>query len=59
MSHPGRQYDPEGNVNQWWSDSSISEYKNRQECFVTQYSMYEKFGRSVSLLYQPNIYIAL
>ena len=45
----GRQYDKEGRKRQWWSDKSIQNYKNRQDCFVEQYSEYEMFGIPVRI----------
>ena len=36
----GRMFDKNGNLRQWWSNETISEYVNRTECFVDQYSQY-------------------
>lgn len=37
----GRQYDKEGNLIQWWTNSSIVSFKERAQCIVDQYSGYE------------------
>eukprot|EP00057_Strongylocentrotus_purpuratus_P003151 XP_003726040.1 PREDICTED: membrane metallo-endopeptidase-like 1 [Strongylocentrotus purpuratus] len=36
----GRRYDKDGNLVQWWSNSSIEAFKGRAECIVDQYSEY-------------------
>ena len=36
----GRMFDKNGNLVQWWSNDTISEYINRTECFIDQYSHY-------------------
>ncbi|KAL1396525.1 hypothetical protein pipiens_010466 [Culex pipiens pipiens] len=36
----GRQFDKDGNLKQWWSNSTVQEYVNRTACFVQQYSGY-------------------
>ncbi|XP_077998291.1 membrane metallo-endopeptidase-like 1 [Glandiceps talaboti] len=36
----GRQYDKDGNLQQWWSDESISAYTERANCIVNQYGNY-------------------
>ncbi|XP_033642178.1 neprilysin-4-like [Asterias rubens] len=36
----GRHFDDEGNVNQWFSNSSLQAYNERKECFIDQYSNY-------------------
>ncbi|XP_055645400.1 endothelin-converting enzyme 2-like [Toxorhynchites rutilus septentrionalis] len=36
----GRQFDKEGNLKQWWTNSTVREYVNRSACFVQQYSGY-------------------
>ena len=43
----GQQYDAQGDLRQWWDDSSTKNFKNRQKCFVEQYSNYEIFGHHV------------
>lgn len=34
----GRQFDRNGNLNNWWSNDTATKYKQRGECFVKQYS---------------------
>ena len=34
----GRQYDEDGNLNDWWNDEAEAAYKKRTECLIEQYS---------------------
>ncbi|XP_012934734.1 membrane metallo-endopeptidase-like 1 [Aplysia californica] len=36
----GRQYDKNGNLEQWWSDSVIQNFKDKAQCIVDQYGAY-------------------
>ena len=36
----GRQFDRNGNLKQWWSDSVIEKFKERAQCIIDQYSNY-------------------
>ncbi|KAI0242657.1 Neprilysin-1 [Lamellibrachia satsuma] len=36
----GRQFDLNGNLKQWWSDSVIDKFKQRAQCIIDQYSNY-------------------
>ncbi|XP_072047746.1 membrane metallo-endopeptidase-like 1 [Amphiura filiformis] len=36
----GRQYDKDGNLKQWWSDESITSFKERAQCVIDQYGQY-------------------
>ena len=36
----GRRYDKEGNLKQWWTEATVSEYERRVQCIVEQYSQY-------------------
>jgi hypothetical protein len=36
----GRQYDKDGNLKQWWSDSVIEKFKEKAQCIIDQYSNY-------------------
>ncbi|XP_033642462.1 neprilysin-1-like [Asterias rubens] len=36
----GRQYDKDGNLNDWWSEQSVFNFKERAQCMVDQYSNY-------------------
>ena len=44
----GQQYDKDGNLRQWWSQTSTDNFKERQKCFREQYSRYEVFGYPVN-----------
>src|SRR6266566_981389 len=37
----GRQYDPVGNLRDWWSPQSAEEFKKRSEAIINQYNEYE------------------
>ena len=36
----GRQFDKNGNLQQWWSHDIIDEFKRRAQCMIEQYSRY-------------------
>lgn len=36
----GRQYDAEGKLNDWWSQSTIKRFEKLTECFLKQYANY-------------------
>jgi endothelin-converting enzyme/putative endopeptidase len=36
----GRQYDPEGNLKDWWTEADAKAFEQRAECIVDQYSGY-------------------
>jgi putative endopeptidase len=36
----GRQFDPQGNFNDWWTKADADEFKKRTKCVVDQYSSY-------------------
>ncbi|XP_028824345.1 phosphate-regulating neutral endopeptidase PHEX [Denticeps clupeoides] len=36
----GRKYDKDGNLDQWWSNSSIVNFNEKTQCMVDQYSSY-------------------
>ena len=43
----------------WWSKEAVDKFKERAQCFVEQYSQYELFGISVSIIpfsWKVNIY---
>jgi putative endopeptidase len=37
----GRQYDPQGNLRDWWTPQANAEFKRRTDVLVKQYSQYE------------------
>ncbi|XP_071644793.1 endothelin-converting enzyme homolog isoform X2 [Temnothorax longispinosus] len=36
----GRHYDSDGNLRQWWTNETISEYSDRTQCFIDHYNTY-------------------
>lgn len=36
----GRMFDKDGNLRQWWTNSTVTEYVNRTACFTKQYGDY-------------------
>ena len=44
----GQRYDVDGNFRQWWSQSSVMEFRKRHACLVEQYSNYSFNGHSVN-----------
>uniref|UniRef100_A0A674NYW5 Phosphate regulating endopeptidase homolog, X-linked n=1 Tax=Takifugu rubripes TaxID=31033 RepID=A0A674NYW5_TAKRU len=45
----GRKYDSNGNLDQWWSNSSITAFNEKTQCMIDQYNDYfwEKAGLNV------------
>lgn len=37
---PGRRYDENGNLRQWWSDETLRHYHKKVQCMIEQYSSY-------------------
>ena len=48
---PGRQYDKDGNLKQWWDDEVITKFKEQAQCIIDQYGNYtiEPVGIHVSM----------
>ena len=45
----GRLYDKDGIKTQWWTNSSIDNFREREQCIIDQYSQYVMPGnQSVS-----------
>ena len=44
----GQQYNENGVLTQWWTDESVAAFKQRQQCFVEQYSKYSIFGYNIN-----------
>ena len=40
VSSSGRQFDKNGNLQQWWSDEVIQKFKARAQCIIDQYGNY-------------------
>lgn len=36
----GRQFDKDGNLKQWWNNSTIKRFRQRAQCIIDQYSSY-------------------
>ncbi|MBN3299200.1 PHEX endopeptidase, partial [Amia calva] len=36
----GRKYDKDGNLDQWWSNTSISSFNEKTQCMIDQYNSY-------------------
>ena len=44
----GRLFDKDGNLKDWWSQSSTKNFLYKALCLVRQYNNYEVFGHYVS-----------
>lgn len=40
FDNSGRHFDSNGNVRQWWTNETISEYTEKTDCFVKHYNSY-------------------
>ncbi|XP_012536984.1 endothelin-converting enzyme homolog [Monomorium pharaonis] len=40
FDNSGRHYDGDGNLRQWWTNETISEYSDRTQCFIDHYNTY-------------------
>ena len=47
MTILGRLFDGEGNMKNWWSDSSKAEFEKLSKCFEEQYTNFSIAGRKV------------
>ncbi|OQR75376.1 endothelin-converting enzyme 1-like, partial [Tropilaelaps mercedesae] len=36
----GRQFDKDGNLQQWWNNQTIETFRSRAECMIEQYSQF-------------------
>lgn len=52
----GRKYDKNGNLDQWWSNSSVTAFTEKTQCMIDQYNNYhwEEAGLNVSLYAPPH-----
>ena len=48
FDNQGQQFDPNGNIRQWWSSTALDNFRGRQNCIVEQYSKYEFYGHGVN-----------
>jgi len=37
----GRQFDPEGNLREWWTPEDAKEFEKRADCFIREYSAFQ------------------
>ncbi len=47
-SPQGSKYDEKGNLRQWWSKSTRTDFEKNSECMVHQYGNYSVQGKNVS-----------
>ena len=40
----GRQFDPKGNLNDWWTAADAKAFDQREQCFINEYSSFELQG---------------
>jgi putative endopeptidase len=40
----GRQFDPKGNLNDWWTAADAKAFDEREQCFIKEYSAFELPG---------------
>ncbi len=40
----GRQFDPKGNLNDWWTEADAKAFQQREQCLVDEYSSFELKG---------------
>jgi putative endopeptidase len=40
----GRQFDPQGNLNDWWSPKDADAFETRAQCFIDEYSSFTAIG---------------
>ena len=45
----GRGFTIEGNLRNWWTNDSNTEYQKRTTCFIDQYGNFSSFNYNVSL----------
>jgi len=49
FDNSGRLYDSDGNLQQWWTNESITEYTQRAQCFIDHYNTYYEAEVGVSI----------
>ena len=50
----GRKYDKDGDLVNWWSNSSNKAFEKKSQCFVDQYASFEAYGQKVSSAFFTN-----
>ena len=46
----GRLFNETGQMEDWWTEQSVQNFVERQQCFIDQYNNYTLFGLHVSLV---------
>ncbi|XP_064645345.1 endothelin-converting enzyme 1-like isoform X2 [Lineus longissimus] len=54
----GRNYDKNGKLKHWWTDSVLGKFKNLSNCVMDAYGKYEEFGVKLNSKYTVNENIA-
>lgn len=49
----GRQYDKNGNLNHWWNNQTVANFKNRTKCVVDQYSKCKQAEENIPYYLHP------
>ncbi|XP_078375393.1 endothelin-converting enzyme homolog isoform X3 [Oculina patagonica] len=44
----GRKYNKDGDLFNWWSNSSNEAFEKRSQCFINQYSRFEAYGKKLN-----------
>ena len=45
----GRQFDSDGNLNNWWEMETFKEYLNKTQCIIKQYGNYKEEDLNINL----------
>lgn len=48
MIFSGREYDEKGNLNHWWNNKTIENFKQQTQCIVDQYSKFQLDGLNLN-----------
>ena len=43
----GRKYNKDGDLVNWWTNSSNEAFEKKSQCFIKQYSSFEAYGKKV------------
>ena len=49
FDNAGRQYDKDGNLRDWWTQSSLDNFLDRTQCIINQYDQYTVGKKNVSM----------
>ncbi|XP_055382461.1 neprilysin-4-like, partial [Condylostylus longicornis] len=44
----GRGFDQDGNMNDWWTNKSYEQFKDRAQCFIDQYSQFKIYNKTLN-----------